>query len=153
MTAVFYSEDARRLHIKQPRYEQGWCGAELQGPPIEYRRDFRTPICADCLDILDAERDELRAQLDAARAELAALKAAHGWRWQTVENWLAQDIEHIGYWLTAETSLSGGLGFSRYTAWRYWNGDGWHDLREDDTVHFVAPFPEWPAAPGDGGKE
>ena len=72
MTAVFYSEDARRLHIKQPRYKQGWCGAELQ-ELIEYRRDFRTPICADCLDILDAKRAALRAQLDAARA-------GQGWR-------------------------------------------------------------------------
>ena len=114
---------------------------------------------ANCRALLDALYDSaaetevrLNAKLDKAQAGLAALEAADGWRWQTVENWLAQGIEHIGYWLTAETSLGGGLGFSRYTAWRYWNGDGWDDLREDDTVHFVAPFPEWPAAPGDGGK-
>ena len=76
MTAVFYSEDARRLHIKQPRYEQGWCGAELHGLPIEHRGDFRTPICADCLAILDAKRAELRAQLDAARARGEMLQLA-----------------------------------------------------------------------------
>ena len=122
---------------------------ELELEQSERQRREISDMADKMADKWTLQVEQLRARLDAARAELAALEAADGWRWQTVENWLAQGIEHLGYWLTAETSLGGGLGFSRYTAWRYWNGDGWHDLREDDTVHFVAPFPEWPAAPGD----
>ena len=130
MTAVFYSEDARRLHIKQPRYEQGWCGAELQGPPIEYRRDFRTPICASCLDILDAKRAALRAQLDAAQQ----------WRPVTEQPAADQPAEIV---IRATYSPYGRLADSH---WQWYDDDGDYIQVE------VLRWRPLPAAPGDGGK-
>ena len=84
---------------------------ELELEQSERQRREISDMADKMADKWTLQVEQLRADLDAARAELAALEAADGWRWQTVENWLAQGIEHIGMCLFKLIQQNDGVWF------------------------------------------